>query len=101
MRPAFPEPPTALPSWDVYVIEFIEACIQAQRGLAVWAGRHEFDGRLPDWSPAGIERDIRRLHAQRERAAAFAAQDLDARQRFERDILIAQIELSGRSIRRR
>jgi hypothetical protein len=57
----------------------------------VWAGRHEFDGQLPDWSAAGIKREVERLHVARDRAAAFRSEELDARQRFERDYLIAQI----------
>ena len=34
-------------AWDKYVDEFIESYFVAQPGLAVWAGRHEFDGVSP------------------------------------------------------
>src|SRR6266853_1268554 len=85
-------PPAASAAWDAYVGEFLESYFVAQPGVAVWAGRHEFDGKLPDWSAAGIKREIQRLHAERDRAAAFPNDALDARQRFERDYLIAIID---------
>ena len=85
-------PPAASAAWDAYVSEFLESYFVAQPGVAVWAGRHEFDGKLPDWSAAGIKREIQRLHAERDRAAAFPNETLDARQRFERDYLISRID---------
>jgi hypothetical protein len=75
--------PAASAAWDAYVSEFLESYFVAQPGVAVWAGRHEFDGTLPDWSAAGIKREIQRLHAERDRAAAFPNEAIDARQRFE------------------
>ena len=85
-------PPAASAAWDAYVSEFLESYFVAQPGVAVWAGRHEFDGKLPDWSAPGIKREIQRLHAERDRAAAFPNEGLDTRQRFERDYLIARID---------
>ncbi|HEY8622488.1 MAG TPA: DUF885 domain-containing protein, partial [Casimicrobiaceae bacterium] len=85
-------PPAASAAWDAYVNEFLESYFVAHPGVAVWAGRHEFDGKLPDWSAAGIKREIQRLHAERDRATAFPNQALDTRQRFERDYLIVQID---------
>jgi hypothetical protein len=85
-------PPAASAAWDAYVSEFLESYFVAQPGIAVWAGRHEFDGKLPDWSAAGIKREIQRLHAERDRAAAFPSETLDSRQRFEREYLIARID---------
>jgi hypothetical protein len=85
-------PPAASAAWDAYVSEFLESYFVAQPGVGVWAGRHEFDGTLPDWSAAGIKREIQRLHAERDRAAAFPNEAIDARQRFERDYLISRID---------
>lgn len=84
--------PAASKAWDAYVSEFLESYFVAQPSVAVWAGRHEFDGKLSDWSADGIKREIARLHAERNRAAAFPAETLDSRQRFERDYLIARID---------
>ncbi len=55
-------------------------------------GRHEYDGRLPDWSRAGIEAEIRRLNDLRAKAREFADGELDAEQRFQRDYLVSRID---------
>ena len=65
---------------------------RAHPGFAVHAGKHEFDGQLPDCSEAGLQKEIKRLHAERDKAAAFKDADLDDRQRFERDYLLSQID---------
>ncbi len=79
-------------TWDAYANDFIEATFRARPYHAVWAGRHEFDGRLPDWSAAGIKKEIERLRAARKRAAAFRDSQLSDTQRFERDYLFAVID---------
>jgi hypothetical protein len=58
----------------------------------VWAGRHEFDGRLPDLSRSGIDNEIRRLRLQRERALRFRDEGLDEARRFERDYVAARLD---------
>ncbi len=55
-------------------------------------GRHEFDVKLPDFSRQGLDREIARLHSEREHAPAFANDTLDQRQRFERDYMLAVID---------
>ena len=60
--------------------------------FAVHAGRHEFDGKLPDWSRDGLEKEVERLGANRKRALQFDPAELGARQRFERDYVIAVID---------
>ena len=62
------------------------------RKLELYAGRHEFDGKLSEFSRAGFERDIQRLRAARQRASAFQASELKPRQRFERDYLLFAID---------
>ncbi|HSB34025.1 MAG TPA: DUF885 domain-containing protein, partial [Nitrospirota bacterium] len=64
----------------------------AHPDAAVYAGRHEFDGRLPDWSRTHLDREVRRLRKERERALSFNPADLDERRRFERDYLTAVID---------
>src|ERR1700704_395273 len=54
-------------AWDSYVNDFIEAYFVAHPDFAVHAGRHDFDGKLPDWSAEGIAKEIRRLHAEKDR----------------------------------
>src|SRR5450631_3806180 len=75
-----PEPPppkaAAAPAlagngWANFRDDFLDAYFKAERALAVYAGRHEFDGQLPDWSAGGIAHEIARLHAVRERTLEF------------------------------
>lgn len=78
--------------WNAYVDKFLNDYFAARPDVAVYAGRHEFDGRLPDWSAEGLSKEIQRLHAERDKASAFKDDALDERQRFERDYLLAQID---------
>ena len=87
-----PVPATPSPLWDAWVEQFITETFTARPSEGVANGRHEFDGRLPDWSAEGMRRDIARLHAARERATAFLDASLDERQRFEREYVIDSIE---------
>ena len=79
-------------SWDSYVNEFLEAYFVAHPDFAVRAGRHEFDGKLPDWSAEGIAKEIKRLHAEKDRVAGFPDSALDERQRFERGYVASVID---------
>lgn len=74
-------------SWPGFVDRFIEARMQADPYFAVNAGRHEFDGKMPDLSRAAIDADVvqtRKLLAELE---AFDPAKLDAQQKFEREAL--------------
>src|SRR5688572_33170944 len=73
----------ANPEWDAYVDQYITDYFAANPHFAVYQGRHEFDGKLPDWTPEGLSKEIARLKGEREKAAAFKDTDLDERQRFE------------------
>jgi len=76
-------------AWDRFVTDFIDAYFAANPGFAIVQGRHEFDGRLSDWSEAGLKKEIARLKAQRAAALAFDPGTLDPAQRFERDYLVS------------
>jgi hypothetical protein len=60
--------------------------------FAVQRGRHEYDGRLPDWSAAAIHADGQWLHAQRVQAEMFDQNALSVTQRFERQYLLSRID---------
>src|SRR5882672_155868 len=79
-------------SWDSYVKDFIEAYFVAHPDFAVRAGRHEFDGKLPDWSAAGLKKEIARLHAEKDRVAGFQDSTLSERQRLEREYVASVID---------
>jgi hypothetical protein len=78
--------------WDAYVAKFLDDYFAANPAFAVTQGKHEFDGKMPDWSEEGLKKEIDRLKAERDKASAFKDEQLDERQRFERDYLIAQID---------
>jgi uncharacterized protein DUF885 len=72
--------------------ELIEDYLKAHPMFAVIAGRHEYDGLLPDWSANGIAAEIRRLHAAKERALGVPDTSLDDASRFERDEFVARMD---------
>lgn len=84
--------PLSSNDWDQFVQGYIERYFVTHPTFAVNAGRHEFDGKLPDMSEAGLKRESTRLRTERERAVAFDPATLDERQRLERDNLIANID---------
>ena len=77
--------------WSRFVTSFLEEYFDLNPAFAAGAGRHEFDGRLPDWSEEGLRRKIAWLHEQRAAATAFGA-GLDPAQSLEREHLIAQLD---------
>src|SRR5881394_2885525 len=85
MTAGAPAPATAKPGWDAFVGDYLDGYFKSHPAFAVIQGRHEFDGVLPDWSEAGLKRDIAWLESKRAEALAYADTALDARQRFERD----------------
>jgi uncharacterized protein (DUF885 family) len=76
--------------WPEVRDALVEEYLKAHPGFAVVQGRHEYDGVLPDWSAAGIAKEIERLKAARARAAAV--QTADEPSRFERDYLVARFD---------
>lgn len=80
-------PPKA--DWKAFSHAYIEATFKADPYFAVYQGRHEYDGILPDWSKAGIDAEIARLKAALAAAEAIDPAGLADAERFERDYLIA------------
>jgi len=78
--------------WDDFVNEFIEEHLAAHPAFAVMQGRHEYDGILPDWSKAGIDREIARLHLAREDALDFTTEELGEEAAWQREYLLAVID---------
>jgi hypothetical protein len=58
----------------------------------VQQGRHEYDGRLPDWSAGSIQANVQWLHTQRAQTEMIDQNSLSARQRFERQYLLSRID---------
>ena len=70
---------------------FLDAYFQANPDFAVRAGRHEFDGKLPDWSPEGIKKTIEFLREEQDRLRDYRDRDLNEAQQFEREYLEAVV----------
>jgi uncharacterized protein (DUF885 family) len=86
------QPNSSTSRWDAFVERFVADYFAANPDFAVNAGKHEFDGQLPDWSEDGLRKEIARLHAARDQALAFSDDELDKKQRFERDYLVSRID---------
>jgi hypothetical protein len=78
--------------WDTFVSGFIETYFEANPLFAVYQGRHEFDGRFPDWSDRGLQKWASRLHQLRDSAAAFQIDSADGTRGLERDYLMAVVD---------
>ncbi len=84
--------PAASGQWDAFVETFINSYFAAHPDKAVRAGRHEYDGKLPDWSRAGLQHETARLQAERDKALSFDPATLDGRRRFKREYLLAVVD---------
>jgi hypothetical protein len=79
-------------AWLKTANAFIEDYMQTQPSFAAHAGRHEFDGQLPDLSAHGIKRLIAWLHDQRKQISAVDEKSLEPRERFDRAYLLAVLD---------
>lgn len=85
-------PPASPSGWDVFLQQFEDGYFVLNPDFAVAQGRHEFDGRLPAWSPSALDRKISWLQSERASATAYDDNRLEPRQRFERQYLLARID---------
>jgi len=89
---AAPAPSAARDGWTEFAERFIESSFHADPFFAAQAGRHEFDGQMPDWSAPGLSAEVARLHALRAEAQAFDAAALNESARLEREIVLTVID---------
>lgn len=78
--------------WPSLVNGYVESYLQNHPAFAAAQGRHEFDGRLPDWSEAGIRAEADRIERYRRRVENFPVDTLTDTQRFEREYLMARMD---------
>jgi hypothetical protein len=79
-------------AFETAVDAFIDGAFRHSPTFAANAGRHEFDGKLPDYSPAGLKATGDWLHAQRDKFGDFTDAQLDDKHRFQRDYVLAVID---------
>jgi hypothetical protein len=84
--------PAAPDHWPEFAADVIESYFRADPNFAVQAGRHEFDGQMPDWSASGIAAEVARLHAVRTGAQSFDAAAMSDSERLEREIVLTAID---------
>lgn len=82
---------TAAMQWQAAIDGFIDGYFQRNPTQAANAGKHEFDGKLPDFSAEGRQATIDWMHQQRDAISSFSDDKLDANQRFQRDYALAVI----------
>ncbi len=79
-------------AWGSFMQKFLDGYFKVNPTFAVYQGRHEFDGKLPDWSPEGLKAQIDYRKKAISDAKAMDANKLDDKQRFERDYLVSKME---------
>ncbi len=90
--PARPAPQATAQSWAAFRDRFVERYFRLDPATAVYEGRHDFDGQLPDWSDAGLKRQADLFHATLTQARAFPLAGLTPQERFERLYLMKVVE---------
>ncbi len=71
--------------WEVFLSAFLDDYFAINPTFAVYQGRHEFDGQLPDWSEQGLKKQIDSHKKAITEARAIAASRLTEAQQYERD----------------
>lgn len=79
-------------AWSDYVASFLNAYFPLNPGFAVYQGRHEFDGQLPDWSKAGLKHEIEMRKKAIADARAVDGASMSEAEKFERDYLISVMD---------
>ncbi|MCH8073842.1 MAG: DUF885 domain-containing protein [Proteobacteria bacterium] len=78
--------------WDLFLSAFLDDYFAINPTFAVYQGKHEFDGRLPDWSEQGLKKQIENRKKAIAGARAIDASKLTEAHQHERDYLISVLE---------
>ncbi len=76
-------------SWSSFRDAFWRGYFRLEPTFAIYQGRHDFDGKLPDLSEAGLKARADFLKGEIARAQAFDAKAMSKDDAFERDYLVA------------
>jgi uncharacterized protein (DUF885 family) len=92
--PSADAPPAAVDSadWIKFVDGFLEGYFKLDPSHAIYQGRHEFDGQLPDWSKEGLAKMADYLKKAKADAEGFDPGKLSKAQQIERKYLIKVVE---------
>ena len=78
--------------WSAFRDRFIDRLFQLDPAYAVYQGKHEFDGRLPDWSDAGLKAQADFYRDTIVAARAIDTKGMSAEDAFERAYVIKVAE---------
>ncbi|KJS34700.1 MAG: hypothetical protein VR74_19155 [Hyphomonas sp. BRH_c22] len=78
--------------WGAFLSAFLDGYFPLNPDFAVYQGRHEFDGQLPDWSPEGLKAARDQRTQAISTALALDPAGLTPGQAFERDYLVAVLQ---------
>jgi uncharacterized protein (DUF885 family) len=85
-------PSLASQQWAQLTNGLMDEYFRAQPFFAAQAGKHEFDGQLPDVSTHGLKREIARLHDAREQLATVDPAPLEPNERFDREYMMSVVD---------
>jgi Bacterial protein of unknown function (DUF885) len=74
--------------WGAFLSGFLDSYFPVNPDFAIYQGRHEFDGQLPDWSPSGLKLAADQRTQAIEAAKALDADALSDSEKYERTYLI-------------
>ena len=79
-------------AWGDYVETFLDGYFKINPTFAVYQGKHEFDGKLPDWSAEGLKAGIEYRKKAIADAKAVNETGMTDAQKFERDYLLSVMQ---------
>jgi uncharacterized protein (DUF885 family) len=85
-------PSQASVQWQQIAEGFEQSYFAAQPSFAALAGKHEYDGQLPDLSAHGLRREIARLRDERDQLTAVDPMLLEPDERFDRAYLLNVVQ---------
>ena len=87
------EQPVSRPSgWEAFAEDYLDAYFEHNPHQAVGAGKHAYDGQLPDYSAEGIADQLQMLKSFLQQAHDFDTTGMEAEGLFEKEYLISEIE---------
>jgi hypothetical protein len=75
--------------WDSFVQRTIDGYMRLNPDFAVYQGKHEYDGQIPDWSPQGLQQRQAFVEQAINDAQAFDVASMTPEQRYQRDYVTA------------
>ncbi|MEW9856812.1 DUF885 domain-containing protein [Novosphingobium sp. M1R2S20] len=78
---------SAQPAWSEFAQATLDEWFTLDPAMAVYQGAHQYDGRLPDWSEAGLARRVAFLRSVVDEARAYT--NLTPQEALARDHLVA------------